>query len=47
MKRFTILTLALVCLVAGPLAGCGKLGPPEPPPHVKNIYPKAYPSDAN
>ncbi|HTV88245.1 MAG TPA: lipoprotein [Stellaceae bacterium] len=25
------------------LAGCGKKGPPQPPPGVPNTYPKIYP----
>ena len=33
----------LVLLCAFALAGCGKKGPPEPPPGVPNTYPQPYP----
>jgi predicted small lipoprotein YifL len=31
----------LVACIA--LAGCGKKGPPQPPPGVPNTYPQNYP----
>jgi len=36
--------LALLLLLALPLAACGKKGTPEPPPGVPNTYPRTYPS---
>lgn len=37
--------LLLGAILAGPLAACGKVGAPEPPPGTKNTYPRTYPSD--
>jgi predicted small lipoprotein YifL len=38
--------LALLPLVfAIALAGCGKKGPPEPPPGEPGTYPRPYPSE--
>ncbi len=31
-------------VVALALASCGKNGAPDPPPGVRNTYPRAYPS---
>jgi hypothetical protein len=36
-----VLVLFIVALV---LAGCGKKGPPQPPPGVPNTFPRTYPS---
>jgi predicted small lipoprotein YifL len=33
-----------VMLAAISLAGCGKKGPPQPPPGVPNTYPQNYPA---
>ena len=38
---FAILTLVLPLA----LAGCGKRGPPEPPPGEPVTYPRTYPSE--
>jgi predicted small lipoprotein YifL len=35
---------ALLLLALG-LADCGKKGPPQPPPGVPNVYPRAYPRE--
>jgi predicted small lipoprotein YifL len=35
--------IAAVALVVLALAGCGKKGPPQPPPGVPNTYPQNYP----
>lgn len=35
----------LALLISLALAGCGKRGPPEPPPDVPNTFPRAYPSE--
>jgi predicted small lipoprotein YifL len=36
----------LVLLVAAvALAGCGRKGPPQPPPGAHNTYPRVYPSE--
>jgi Prokaryotic lipoprotein-attachment site len=32
-------------LLALGLAGCGKKGPPQPPPGVSNVYPRPYPRE--
>lgn len=40
MKR--VLVLLLVAMLAVPVAGCGKKGPPEPPEDSE--YPRSYPS---
>jgi hypothetical protein len=37
------LRLAVVLLVAGLLAGCGKKGNPQPPTDQPNTYPTPYP----
>lgn len=42
MRRTVWLMLALV--IALPLAACGKRAPPDPPPGVKDTYPKFYPN---
>ena len=34
-----------VLLIAVALVGCGKKGPPLPPPDVPNTYPRTYPSE--
>jgi predicted small lipoprotein YifL len=36
--------MALFILVL-PQAGCGKKGPPQPPPDQPNTYPRPYPSE--
>ncbi|HVC56195.1 MAG TPA: lipoprotein [Stellaceae bacterium] len=33
----------VVLVVAVALAGCGRKGPPQPPPGVPNTYPRTYP----
>jgi predicted small lipoprotein YifL len=45
--RRLLLALLAFLLLAGPIAACGKLGPPEPAPGVKNTYPRTYPSGAS
>jgi len=40
-KSWRIVAVALVVLA---LAGCGKKGPPAPPPGVPNTYPQNYPA---
>ena len=37
--------LALLILIAIPLAACGKKGPLEPPAGVPNTYPQTYPRE--
>jgi hypothetical protein len=37
--------LALFLALALPLAGCGKKGPPTPPPGVPDTYPRSYPRE--
>jgi predicted small lipoprotein YifL len=37
-------TLTAIALIAVTLAGCGKKGPPAPPPGVPNTYPQNYPA---
>jgi hypothetical protein len=39
----SLLTAAVVLSLA--LTGCGKKGPPEPPPDVPNTFPRPYPSE--
>jgi predicted small lipoprotein YifL len=39
----SIVLVAFVLALA--LAGCGKRGPPEPPPGVPNTYPQPYPRE--
>ena len=34
----------IVLLIALALAGCGRKGPPQPPPGVPDVYPRTYPS---
>jgi predicted small lipoprotein YifL len=36
--------VALLLLLAAPLAACGKKGLPEPPPGEPNTYPRTYPA---
>jgi Prokaryotic lipoprotein-attachment site len=39
-------SIALALLVLSlALTGCGKRGPPEPPPDVPNTFPRPYPSE--
>jgi hypothetical protein len=38
-----VLLVAVVLSLA--LTGCGKRGPPEPPPDVPNTFPMPYPSE--
>jgi len=35
---------ALLVVASLALAGCGKKGPPQPPPGVPNTYPQNYPA---
>ena len=42
-SRFEFFLLAFVVALA--LAGCGKRGPPEPPPGEPVTYPRSYPSE--
>jgi len=38
--------LAIIAVVLSlALTGCGKRGPPEPPPDVPNTFPRPYPSE--
>ena len=37
--------LLVLLFAAGALAGCGRKGPPQPPPGVHNAYPKVYPRE--
>jgi Prokaryotic lipoprotein-attachment site len=37
--------LIAVVLLSLALTGCGKRGPPEPPPGVPDTYPRPYPSE--
>jgi hypothetical protein len=38
--------LAIVAVILSlALTGCGKKGPPEPPPDVPNTFPRPYPSE--
>ncbi len=39
------LALVALILVALPLSGCGKKGPPNPPPGVPVTYPRSYPRE--
>jgi predicted small lipoprotein YifL len=42
----TMLALALIALVAVPLAACGKKGALDPPPNSPpTAYPRVYPSE--
>ena len=36
---------AALLLLSLSLADCGKKGPPQPPPGVPNVYPRAYPRE--
>jgi predicted small lipoprotein YifL len=40
----TIWRLTAIMLVILALAGCGKKGPPQPPPGVPNTFPQTYPA---
>ena len=42
--RALVCRVLILCLVALPLAGCGKKGSPQPPPDEPNTYPRVYPS---
>ena len=37
--------LALFLALALQLAGCGKKGPPTPPPGASDTYPRSYPRE--
>jgi predicted small lipoprotein YifL len=39
------LVILLALALAAPLAGCGKKGPPQPPPGKESTYPRTYPSE--
>lgn len=40
----TLALLLLVAALAGPLAACGKKGPPIPPDGEDSTYPRSYPT---
>jgi len=45
-SRFAIPSAACMALaLALMLAGCGRKGPPQPPPGVPNTYPQSYPRE--
>ena len=43
MRRL-LLVLLSAALLALPLSGCGKKGPPKPPSDEQNTYPRQYPN---
>jgi predicted small lipoprotein YifL len=43
-QRSRLAGVLALLIVAVMLAGCGKKGPPQPPPGEPNVYPKVYPS---
>ncbi|HEX7968385.1 MAG TPA: hypothetical protein VF502_09205 [Stellaceae bacterium] len=44
-RRAGIVLALLLLAVALPLAGCGKKGPPSPPPDEPNTFPRSYPRE--
>jgi predicted small lipoprotein YifL len=36
-------TFGIALALAAALGGCGRKGPPQPPPGVPNTYPQPYP----
>jgi predicted small lipoprotein YifL len=44
MNRRLLARLLALLVLGVALAGCGKKGPPQPPPGVPNTYPRVYPN---
>ena len=43
-RKIVVIRLLVLLLMAVALAGCGKKGPPQPPPDQPNTFPRAYPN---